>query len=96
LIFKRKLKDRLAAVSPKSHQMFLSGGCDQSGVLPLPGFGKQTHQSQASAEKRGRRRQRRLGNYDIIFKLDKVIVHRAPVPRSDPAHGDFPSRARGR
>jgi hypothetical protein len=30
-----KKKDRLAAVSPKSDQVFRSGGCDSGGVLPL-------------------------------------------------------------
>src|ERR1017187_9287216 len=34
-------KDRLAAVSPKSGQVFCSGGCDSSGVLPLPALAQE-------------------------------------------------------
>ena len=34
-------KDRLAAVSPKSDQVFCSGGCDSSGVLPLPALAQE-------------------------------------------------------
>ena len=34
-------KDRLAAVSPKSDQVFCSGGCDSGGVLPLPALAQE-------------------------------------------------------
>ena len=34
-------KDRLAAVSPKSDQVFRSGCCDSSGVLPLPALAQE-------------------------------------------------------
>jgi hypothetical protein len=34
-------KDRLAAVFPKSDQVFRSGGCDSGGVLPLPALAQE-------------------------------------------------------
>jgi hypothetical protein len=39
-----------AAVSPKSYQMFLSGGCECSGVLALPAPSKQTQRPDAGGE----------------------------------------------
>jgi hypothetical protein len=46
-----KRKDRLATVSPKSDQVFCSGG-DCSGVLPLPAPTEQTQRAEAACEKR--------------------------------------------
>src|SRR5450759_4666523 len=34
-------KDRLAAVSPKSDQVFRSGGCECGGALPLPALAQE-------------------------------------------------------
>jgi hypothetical protein len=50
-VSERKKKDRLAAVSPKSDQVFGSGGCESS-VLPLPAPAKQTHHAEATSEER--------------------------------------------
>jgi hypothetical protein len=96
LIVERKKQDRLAAASPKSDETLDQAAAIKAAFFCLLPLTSRPHRSQASAEKRCRHGQRRLGNYDIIFKLDKVIIHRAPIPRSDPAHGDFPSCARGR
>jgi len=45
LILERKKKDRLAAVSPKSDPVFLSGRCDNNSVLPHPAPSKKTHRA---------------------------------------------------
>jgi hypothetical protein len=40
---KDKTKQRLAAVSPKTDQVFGSGGCYHTGILTLPAPAKQAH-----------------------------------------------------
>jgi hypothetical protein len=48
-----------AAVSPKSYQMFLSGGCNSSGILSLPAPPKQTQGPEAGGEEWEGGRERR-------------------------------------
>ena len=48
-------------VSPKSDHIILSGGCESSGVLPLPAPAKQTHCAESDGEERERRGERRCG-----------------------------------
>jgi hypothetical protein len=51
LIFESKKKDRLTAISPKSGQVPGSGGCDCSGVLPLPASREHIQRAEATGEK---------------------------------------------
>jgi hypothetical protein len=44
-------KTASAAVYPKSDQVFLSGGCECSSVLPLRAPTKQAHRAEAGGEK---------------------------------------------
>ncbi len=96
LIVERKKEDHLAAASPKSDETL-----DQAAAIKAAFFRFLRLASRPINPKPAPKNGAATGKGDsaimiLIFKLDKVIVHRAPVPRSDPAHGDFPSRARGR
>ena len=73
-------KTALAAVSPKSDQMFGSG-CDNGSVLPLPAPSEHTHHNEATSEQRESGRQWRgvdvcLNEIKFIISLDQLTSGR--------------------
>jgi len=68
LIVERKKEDRLAAASPKSDETLDQAAAIKAAFFRFLRLASRPHQSQASAEKRGRHKQRRLGNYDSNFQ----------------------------